>query len=144
MDRVVKVRRSFLNEIRAFLNVFASMCKGCFRASCDCGMSDEITRAKNLIVRIDCARDAEEERYFVENPNEEFLAKVVEAVRQGGGESVRSQEISIPGASRQRKSRALKTLVRRGVLERTEIGGEIFYAETVRAGANSKNEKRKQ
>lgn len=127
MDRVVKVRRSFLNDIRAFLNVFASMCIGCFRGTCDCQLANEIRRAKALIFMIDNVRDAEEERYFVENPAEELYAKIVEAVRQAGGKPVRSQDIRIPGINRQRKSRAMKTLVRRGNLVRIIEGEEAFY-----------------
>ena len=126
MDRVVKVRRSFLNELRALLVAFRSLCDSCYRGACDCILSDEMARAKRMIVRIDNLRDAREERFYVEHPENELFDRILIAVRQGGGR-VRPQEIRV-GVSRQRKHKALKTLVRRGKLLRQVTDGETFYA----------------
>lgn len=128
MDSVVKVRRSFLNRLRGLCNALSSMCDGCYRASCDCFMANEIHRAKELMREIDDVRDAEEERFYVSNPAEEFMARVESAIRQGGGKNVRSDEIKTFGESRQRKARALKALMRRGRISKTVVDGIPFYS----------------
>lgn len=139
MDAVVEVSRSFLNRIMAVLRSFTHPCETCYRASCDCYFSNEITRAKEMMRELDGARGSEEERFFVSNPAEEFVARVLKAVRQGGGENVRSDEIKLKGESRQRKARALKSLVKRGLLVKSYVGGIPTYS----ISGNGKNNNNK-
>lgn len=126
MDRVVSVKRSFLNEIRGFLNVFARLCSGCFRRPCDCENYITINRAKRLISEIDAVRDADEENYFIENPAEERFARILKAVEQAG-RPVRSDEIRLEGVYRQKKFSTIKTMVRRKMLSVTVRGGVKYY-----------------
>lgn len=127
MDSVIKVRRSFLNELRGFCNMFAQLCDNCFRKPCNCANVEIIQRAKLLILRIDSLRDAEEERFFVENPNEELFARIRKAIEQAG-RPVRSEEIRLAGVYRQRKAWALRTMVKRGRLEMSIENGIPFYS----------------
>ena len=126
MDRVLKVHRSFLNEIRGFLNVFTQSCVGCFRRPCDCENYIIVNRAKRLIERIDVVRDAEEERYFVENPRDELFARIRRAIEQAG-RPVRSEEIRIAGLYRQRKAWALRKMLKRGALVTVVVDGAKHY-----------------
>lgn len=127
MDSVVKVRRSFLNEVRGFCNMFASLCERCFSKPCNCANAEIIHRAKNLIFRIDNIRDADEERYFVENPSEELFARIVKAIEQAG-RPVCAKEIRLNGVYRQRKQWALNHMIKKGRLELTLVNGTRYFS----------------
>lgn len=141
MDSVVKVRRSFLNDIRAFCNSFAGLCEGCFMKPCNCPNVDIISRAKHLIMRIDNIRDAEEERYFIDNPNEEMFARIIRAIEQAG-RPVRSEEIRLEGVYRQRKAWALKHMVRHGRLEMSIENNVPFYSVGIYGNATTQQHKK--
>ena len=126
MDSVLKVKRSFLNEIRGFLNVFTQACVGCFRRPCSCENYIVVNRAKRLIEMIDVIRDAEEERYFVENPREEIFIKIRRAIEQAG-RPVKSDEIRLAGVYRQRKAWALRKMLKNGALVYSVVGGVRYY-----------------
>lgn len=137
MDSVVKVRRSFLNEIRGLLVAFRSVCDNCYRSNCDCAFADEMRRAKTMISLIDTVRDAEEERFYVEHPVEELLRRFIEAIKQANGKPVRSSEMQIKGIRRQRKANCLKILLKRRVIRKITTAGEPMYV--LAEGANTNN-----
>lgn len=141
MDEVVKVRRSFLNRIRGFLNLFANNCRGCVRKIQRGCLNCDNLRARILVTEIDNVRNAAEERYWIENPFEELLRRIMKAVEQGGGK-VRSQEIRLRDVGRQKKWRAIRTLIRRGKLVRIAEGGETFFV-LAKSNKNNKHKIRK-
>lgn len=128
MDEVIKVRRSFLNELRGFCNQFASMCDGCCMRPCRCGYEATIRRAKLLVGAIDGMRNAEEERYYVNNPVDERFARVVKAIGQAG-RPLHSNEILLDGVSKSLKLWTLKRMCRLHILGSSvdEAGRYVFF-----------------
>lgn len=141
MDDVVKVRRSFLNDMRGFCNYFAQMCASCYRSTCDCALSDAVARAKVLILRLDNIRDANEELYFIENPHEEIFSRIFRAITQAG-RPLKASEIRLDGVYRQRKRWAIKHLVRHGRLEVTVAGNTYLYSVPKNGIKTNKNNKK--
>lgn len=115
MDEVVMVRRSFLNRIRAFINIFASRCRVCLRkANIGCSNCD-YNRAMGLISEIDNVRNAKEEQYWQDNPVQERREMILRALRQAK-RPLMSSEIVIDGVSRSLKGFTLKQMCKRHIL----------------------------
>lgn len=134
MDRTVNVSRSFLNEVRGFLWQFASACSNCFRRSpYNCGECHTVRRAKALVSAIDSMRCSEEEKYFVEHPRVEKMARI-EAAMRTAGRPVRSDELVITGISRQYKRKLLKRMVNDGSVREEKVDGNYFYSLAERHG----------
>lgn len=130
MDEVVSVRRSFLNRIRAFCNQFAEQCRTCLRRGTEsCSECHTAQRAKQLVEEIDRARNAEEERFFVENPRIELAMRVVRAIREAA-RPVMACEIRMEGVAKQRKNSILKSMRRLGYISasKTANGTYIYSA----------------
>lgn len=131
MDKVVKVRHSFLSELRGFCNRFVGICDGCFRHPCDCGWADTISLAKNLIFRIDNIRDAEEETLYRNDPRLEMFETVIKALEQAGHPLTAGQIKVCEGTGkywRQKRNNLFALMIRRGMLVRFVRNGNNFYA----------------
>jgi len=138
MDEVIKVRRSFLNEIRAFCNCLTSFCNGCYHNPCNCGMENEIRIAKQMIVKLDNLRNAREEQYFIANPIEENELRIKKAIIKAG-RPVRFGEIYLERTSKQKKNWLLERMIRRGALEITISNGVRYFALPCRNGNTHNN-----
>lgn len=115
MDDIVKVRRSFLNRIRGFLNIFAEKCRGCMRkAQIGCIGCDSM-RARLLVAEIDGLRNAKEERYWIDNPVMERHEIILRALRQAN-RPLPSREIRVDGISRSLKCFTLKRMCKKRIL----------------------------
>lgn len=128
MDEVISVKRSFLNKIRGFLNLFASRCSECLRRSgVNCTKCEEVSIARTLIVEVDGVRNAERERYFIDNPFMEKAAIAMDAI-ESAGRPISSTEIKLGDVSRQYKNRILRRMVKIGILTSSKPGdGQYFY-----------------
>lgn len=132
MIGIVKVRKEFLADVRGFCRTFTSVCESCYNRPCNCPQMDIIRRAKGIILRIDNIREAEEERYFVENPRELVYACIIRAIQQAG-RPVSSREINLRSILtnrryyRQHKNIAINQMLRKGLLEMTLVNGKRYF-----------------
>lgn len=132
MDEVVTVRRSFLNKIRGFLNMFAEQCRTCLRKNpWNCADCHTVNRARALIVDIDTIRNAEEERYYIENPFTERAARAVRAIRQAGRPlTIGEIDMGSTVTTRQHKHIVMQRLVKLGYLDiGKDVNGHYVYSE---------------
>ena len=143
MDEVVKVRRSFLNRIRGFLNIFAEMCRGCMRKAergcVDCGN----LRAKALVAELDNLKNASEELYWIDNPVRERQELILRAIRQAG-RPLTSKEIRVDGISKSLKCFTLKRMCKKHILGSRKDGGgryEFFILNDVLKSRSSTTER---
>lgn len=146
MDEVVMVRRSFLNRLRAFINIFASRCRVCLRKA-NIGCSDcDYNRATGLISEIDNVRNAKEEQYWQDNPVQERREMILRALRQAG-RPLMSSEIVIDGVSRSLKGFTLKQMCKRRILgSRVNAEGryEFFILDGSQRPSNRKQKAQKE
>lgn len=150
IDRIIKVQRSFLNVIRGFLNVFAQQCNCCMRAKPISCVGCMYGRAKDLMRQLDAVRDAEEEKYYIDNPMIARQKRIVRAIEQAD-RPLLSKEIKIPDVSRGLKKWTLKIMCERNILGSFvgEDGHYRFYIKhgmpkTPRFDANNNRKTKKQ
>lgn len=141
MDDKIQVPLSFLTQLRGFINIFASECDVCYRSKSNC-IGCVYGRAKKLIIELDHVRDVREEQYFIDNPFEERMHRIIKAIQQAG-RPVLSKEIYLPDVYRGLKRWTLKTMCERNILGSTvgEDGHYRFYIKKGLPKSNPTNKK---